>query len=409
MKKILNIIILITCIFTLNVKALDLNVSSKNIIMYNLDNNEILFEKEDNTKIQIASLTKIMTALVTLDKIEDLDKQIIITNDDLKGLVEENLVTAGFTPGEAVTYKDLLYGLLLPSGADAASAISNNIAGTKEEFVKLMNEKAKELKLTNTNFSNPIGLDDEYNYSTAKEISIIFNYALKNEKFKNIITTPEYNTSDGKLSFKSTIQTNAKRYGIEVPYILGGKTGTTDGAGLCLASIAKENDVNYMLVTLGAPYDKKRPNHIEDAKTIYDYFIQNYSNQKIVDKKKPYKTLKTIYLNEDEIKLYPEEDIIKYLPNNYDKKDVKLKYIGVNEISIFTRKKLGTLKIYYKDELLKEEKVLLKIKTHFSFSKFFKQNMLYFILLLIIITLLIIVKKRSRKSKNNRLKRSIKN
>lgn len=401
MKKALNFLVLFICLSTLKVKALDLNVSSKNVIMYNLDNNEILFEKEDNTKIQIASLTKIMTAIVTLDRINDLDQQVIITYDDLKGLAEDNLVTAGFTIGEAVTYRDLLYGLLLPSGADAAAALSRTVAGNKEEFVILMNEKAKELKLNNTNFSNPVGLDDENNYSTAKEVSMLFNYALKNENFKKIITTSEYTTSDGKISFKSTIQNNAKKYEIEVPYILGGKTGTTDGAGLCLASIAKENDVNYMLVTLGAPYDKKRPHHIEDAKTIYDYFIQNYSNQKIVDKKIPYKILKTVYLKEDKIKLYPKEDIIKYLPNDYDKNDVKLKYEGVDEVSIFTDKKLGTLKIFYKEDLLKEEKVLLKTKVNFSFSKFFKQNIIYIILIVFILLLIIIKKKQSIKHKKS--------
>ena len=342
-----------------------------------------------------------MTAIVTLDRINDLDQQVIITYDDLKGLAEDNLVTAGFTIGEAVTYRDLLYGLLLPSGADAAAALSRTVAGNKEEFVILMNEKAKELKLNNTNFSNPVGLDDENNYSTAKEVSMLFNYALKNENFKKIITTSEYTTSDGKISFKSTIQNNAKKYEIEVPYILGGKTGTTDGAGLCLASIAKENDVNYMLVTLGAPYDKKRPHHIEDAKTIYDYFIQNYSNQKIVDKKIPYKILKTVYLKEDKIKLYPKEDIIKYLPNDYDKNDVKLKYEGVDEVSIFTDKKLGTLKIFYKEDLLKEEKVLLKTKVNFSFSKFFKQNIIYIILIVFILLLIIIKKKQSIKHKKS--------
>ncbi|MBR3897913.1 MAG: D-alanyl-D-alanine carboxypeptidase [Bacilli bacterium] len=396
-RSIIVFAIVLISFITFNVKALELDINSKNAILYNLDNNEILYEKDDETKIQIASLTKIMTALVTLDKVDDLDKQIIITSEDLKGLSEANLVTAGFTVGEVVTYRDLLYGLLLPSGADAANALARSVAGSNEEFVNLMNEKAKELKLKNTNFSNPIGLDDENNYSTAKELSIIFNKAIKNETFKTIITSKEYQTSDGKLTLKSTIQKNASRYGIEVPYILGGKTGTTDGAGLCLATIATSNDVNYLLVTTGATYDKIRPHNIDDAKIIYDYFIQNYGNHKIVDKEKSYKSLKTKYLEQDEIKLYPNEDIIKYVPNEYNEKDIKYKYDGVEEVNIFTKKKLGKLKIYYKDELLKEEDVLLKIKCHFSLSKFIKENILYISLGFIAIILIIIFVTKKRK------------
>ena len=390
MKKIFVILILLFTVF--DVKALD--IQAKNALMYNLDSDEVIFEKNPDEKVQIASLTKLMTAFVTFDEIVDLDKEVIISYDDLKGLSSLNLVTAGFTPCEKVTYRDLLYGLLLPSGADAAMALARNISGSSDSFVILMNEKVKELKLNSTNFTNPIGLDDENNYSNAKDVAKLFKLLLKNDDFKKIITSSEYTTSDGKLTLKSTIQSNSKKYNIDVPYILGGKTGTTDGAGLCLASTASSNNINYLLVTLGSPYDKKGPHHIEDAKTIYDYYIQNYGNQKIVDKKVKYKSLKTKYLKEDEIDLYPSSDIVKYLPNDYDKKDVKLEYKGIDEVSIFTDKKLGTLKIYYKDELLKNEDVLLKVKVHFSLIKFLKDNFIYIVILLFVITLLIVRKKR---------------
>lgn len=295
-----------------------------------------------------------------------------------------------------VTYRDLLYGLLLPSGADAAMALSRSISGSEEEFIKLMNAKAKGLGLKNTNFAGVVGLDDENNYSTAKDVSKLFRKDLDNKDFKTIITSKEYTTSDGKLTFKSAIQSNAKRYSIDVPYILGGKSGTTDGAGLCLASIASANDVNYLLVTLGSPYDKIRPHHIDDAKVIYDYFINNYSNKKIVDKKVKYKSLKTKYLKEEEIDLYPSEDIIKYVPNDYNEEDIKYEYKGIDEVSIFSSKKLGTLKIYYKDELLKKEYVILKIKTHFSFTKFLKGNIFWFISGFAVIIIIIFVIKRKK-------------
>lgn len=400
MKKILSLII-IFILFISKINALELNISSESAILYNLDSGEVLYEKNSDEVRQIASLTKIMTALVTIENVDNLDKQVILTKEDFAGLIEANAVQAGFTNGEVVTYKDLLFALLLPSGADAAKAIARNVGGSEENFINKMNEKAKELNLKNTKFSTVIGLDDENNYSTAKEVSIIFKEALKNKTFKEIITTKEYQTSDGKLTFKSTIQSNAKRYEIDIPYVLGGKTGTTSGAGLCLATIAKANDVNYMLVTLGALYDKKAPHNIEDAKIVYDYFIENYSNKIIVDKDKPFKKIKVKYSNVEEINLYPNKSITKYLENNYNKDDIKLIYNGKKELTPFNKKeeKLGTLKIYYQDKLIDTQNIILNENINFNIISFIKEEIVIISIVLILLILIIIkicMKKRTK-------------
>ncbi len=394
-QKKIKILLLLIILIPIKVQAINLNISSKNAILYNLDSKEILYEKNAKDKVQIASLTKIMTAIIALENIDDINRQTVIIKDDFKGIAEANLVTAGFKIGEIVTYKDLLYGLLLPSGADAAKAIARNVAGSEEEFVKLMNQKAKKLNLKNTNFSNVIGLDDENNYSTAEDLLIIFSKALEIEEFKNIIKTKEYKTTTGKLTLKSTIQKNAKAFNIDVPYIIGGKTGTTTGAGLCLATIAKDKNTNYILITLGATYDKKAPHHIEDAETIYDYFIQNYSNQKIVDKNKPFKKLNVKYSKKTKIELYPEKDIIKYLPNDYDKNNIRYIYDGVEEVTPFTKEKLGTLKIYYKEDLLDNQTIYLKEKIPFSIINFIKEHII--IASLVTISIIILIIKRARK------------
>lgn len=400
MKKILSLII-IFILFIGKINALELNISSESAILYNLDSGEVLYEKNSDEVRQIASLTKIMTALVTIENVDNLDKQVILTKEDFAGLIEANAVQAGFTNGEVVTYKDLLFALLLPSGADAAKAIARNVGGSEENFINKMNEKAKELNLKNTKFSTVIGLDDKNNYSTAKEVSIIFKEALKNKTFKEIITTKEYQTSDGKLTFKSTIQSNAKRYEIDIPYVLGGKTGTTSGAGLCLATIAKANDVNYMLVTLGALYDKKAPHNIEDAKIVYDYFIENYSNKIIVDKDKPFKKIKVKYSNVEEINLYPNKSITKYLENNYNKDDIKLIYNGKKELTPFNKKeeKLGTLKIYYQDKLIDTQNIILNENINFNIISFIKEEIVIISIVLILLILIIIkicMKKRTK-------------
>ena len=179
-----------------SVQALELDIHSTNAILYNTNDDKVLYEKNENERVQIASLTKIMTAIVTLDKIDNLDEKVTLVSEDLKGLLEENLVTAGFKVGQTVSYRDLLYGLLLPSGADAAKALARSIGGTEDNFVKLMNEKAKKLNLKETHFTNPIGLDDENNYSTVKDVSLMFEYALKNDDFKKIVTSSSYTTSD---------------------------------------------------------------------------------------------------------------------------------------------------------------------------------------------------------------------
>ena len=395
MKKLLTLIFLfILC--TVKANALEFNISSQNIILYNLDNGEILYEKSADEKVPIASLTKIMTALVTLENVDNLDDRVILTSEDFNGLIEANAVTAGFTKGEVVTYRDLLYGLLLPSGADAAKALARNVGGSEEKFIQKMNDKAIELGLKDTHFSTVIGLDDPNNYSTAKEVSYIFKEALKNKDFKTIITTKNYTSSDGKVKFHSTIQSNAKKFNIDIPYILGGKTGTTTDAGLCLATIAKENDINYMLITLGALYDKKAPHHIEDAKTIYDYFILNYNNQTVVDKNKSFKTIKVKYSDIQNLKLYPAKNIVKYLENNYNPKDIKLVYDGKEEITSLDKKGtiLGTLKIYYQDELLDTQKIILNKKINFSLLSFLQENILSIVLGLIIIIISVIIGKK---------------
>ncbi len=400
--KLITIIILFT---TMNVQALD--IQSNNAILYQTNDNKLLFEKNAEEKVQIASLTKIMTAIVTLENIKDLNEKVVLKSEDFYGIASENLVTAGFMANEKVTYKDLLYGLLIPSGADAAKALARLVGGSEKEFVKKMNAKAEELKLTDTHFGNEIGLDDKDNYSTAKDIASLFQYSLKNEDFKTIITTESYTISNGRFTIKNNIRKNK----IVGSYLLGGKTGTTDGAGLCLASIANIDDVNFLLVTLGAPYDKKGKHNFEDASTIYDYYKNNYSYQTIYDKNDVILTLKTKYIKKDEINFKASDKLEVYLPNNIDKNDIKYEYNGIEILTpnIKENQKLGTLSVYYKTELLTKEKIILKEKLQFSLLKVIKTHKIIsgFITLFILFIIFIIIKRRKNKKRKQRKKRRL--
>ena len=171
LKKVSKIFLFLFLLFDI-VYATELDLFSDKYILYNLNENEVLMEKDANVKTDIASLTKVMTILVSIENIEDFEKEVTITKEMLSGIASDVSV-AGFKRGEKLTYNDLLYGAMLPSGADACHALAISIAGSKENFVKLMNEKVKELKLENTNFVNAVGLYDKNHYSSAYDMAQI--------------------------------------------------------------------------------------------------------------------------------------------------------------------------------------------------------------------------------------------
>ena len=255
------------------------DITSKNVILYNLDDKNVIYEKDSNEKVEIASLTKIMTTLVAIENISNLDKDVVITSEVFRGI--EDYSQAGLSIGDKVTFKDLLYGIMLPSGADCVKAVILNMGKSNDEFVKLMNDKAKEIGLKNTNFDNAIGMDSDDNYSTAGDIAKLLIHALDNETFKTIYTTKSYTISSINLNLKSTLLSYANR--LDTSNILGAKSGFTDGAGLCLSSIAKFNDINYLLVVLGADTSSKS-NAVKDSLEIYDYYAKNYGYIKVLKK-----------------------------------------------------------------------------------------------------------------------------
>lgn len=396
MKKFLIVIIAIFFSF-INVNALEFDITSSAVIIASQDG-RVLYSKNANEKKSIASLTKIMTAIVSLENIDDLDGKVIISKSDYDGVYENNLATSGLKIGQEVTYRDLLNSLLIKSGAEAATALSHNVSGDTSSFVELMNEKAKDIGLNNTHFANPIGLDDAENYSTAADVLKMFKYALKNKEFYKIVTTSKYKISDGTLTFSSSIRKSQ----LVGDYLLGGKTGTTEDAGLCLASFAKDNDEVLSMVTLGVKDNLAGKYNFYDTKTIYDYYINNYEKQLVLDKEEPILKIKTKYLKDDYIYFYLDKDVYKYLENDFDVDNLKYEYNGIEEITskMKKNKKLGVLKIKYKDEVLYKKNIYLEKKYNFSVIKFIKVNYIYFIIvgIIVIISLFLLKKKRSNKN-----------
>ena len=396
MKKKLLVILMFFSLFNVVYASDNLKekIGSSDVILYNLNDDNILYEENSNRKVQVASLTKIMTAIVTIENNKDLSQKVEITSEVFKGIEEYS--KAGFKLNDKPTYEELLYGVLLSSGADAVNAIVVNMGGN-EKFVSLMNEKAKELNLTNTKFDNAIGMDSENNYSTAKDLAELLKYSLQNEEFKKIFTTRTYNIDRLNLKLSSTLIKYASS-GIDISYIKGAKSGFTDGAGYCLASIAEIDDVEYLLVTLGANPKGSKSQAVKDATTIYDYFSENYDYQKVISKGETLKTIKNKFGKEKEYSIYLNEDKELYLKNTVKLDDITYRYNGLEEISSKNKKgdKLGTISLIYKNEVIN------------SYDIYLNDNLEYYhpyLYLTIIVTVVIFVLLLFKLKKKNKKKR----
>ena len=379
----------------MSVSAIDINLTSKEAIIYNLNDDNVIYEKNSSEPTKIASLTKIMTSLVVIENINNIDDTVTVDYKDLQGL--KGYAVAGFKAGDTVTYKDLLYALMLPSAADAANILARSIAGSTKDFVNMMNDKASMLGLENTKFSNPIGMDDD-NYSTAYDLSIILKEAIKSDLFKQLYNTLSYTTSNN-IKLTKTTDKIASKYNLDISNITGSKTGFTDEAGYCLASTATYNDVNYLAVTLNSD---ELPNHIKDTLDLYNYFDTNYSYKEILKDKQLLKTIKVKGSKTKEYKIYSKKSITKYLSNDTDINKIEYKYSGVETLNRKIKKGdyLGKVKIMYASDTLDTYKVYL--------DKDIKYYNYWLLLIPIGIIILIIWFKIKLKKSKRRLKNPIK-
>lgn len=249
-------------------------------ILIRLKDKKVAFETRSEERIYPASLTKIMTAIVAIENISDLQERIVLPKNIFHELFAANASMAGFSPSEEVPAIDLLYGTLLPSGADATMGLTLLVSDSESEFVKLMNKKANQLGMKDTHFTNASGLHEDNHYTTVKDIATLLEYALENETFYEIFTSVRHSTvstnrhSDG-ITFYSTLSKNMNTYEFDGGRILGGKTGYTAEAGMCLASLAEKNGTQYILVTAAAAGDHQtKQYHIMDAFTVYGKYLK---------------------------------------------------------------------------------------------------------------------------------------
>lgn len=262
-----------------NTKAFAYEIKSEYGVLIDSDTGEIIYQKNADAKIYPASLTKILTLLVAVENITDFNDTFQMTSEIIDPHYKADASMAGFAPEEYVSIRDLLYGAILPSGADATTALGIYVAGSEEAFAQLMNKKIEELGITTAHFCNTSGLHDSNHYCTVKDIAVILKAAIDNQTCREILSTYQYTTAASPqnpegLLLVSTMFSRMTGEEPEGATILGGKTGFTDEAGNCLATFGK-NDAgrNFIMVTVKSDYKWK---------SIFDH-IHTYSTLAPVD------------------------------------------------------------------------------------------------------------------------------
>ena len=340
MKKLLLLSLLFILIFVFCNKVNASTNSASSYILMDASSGRVLQGKDINNPRLIASITKIMTAVIVL---ENTDIENIVTVDEsiLKAYGSGIYIQIG----EEISVKDLLYGLMLRSGNDAAIMLATYISGSEEEFVKLMNNKAKKIGMTNTTFNNSSGLDEKGgNYSTAYDMALLTRYAIKNEIYNDIVKTKNYVT---KTNYKSYSWTNKNKL-LKYDYITGGKTGYTEKAKRTLVTTANINNMDLIVVTLKDSDDWNT--HLD----LYEYAKDNYISYKVLNKSK-FKIEEDNYFDGN---LYIKNDV--YIPFKKDETDSLINHIKLYKVKDYKNNDIvGKSQVIYKDKVIYEEDIYI--------------------------------------------------
>ena len=347
MKRLLIILILL---IPITVKGIDTSATSS--ILMDIDSNRILYEENIHNIRSVASISKIMTAVIAIES-GKLNDKVTIGNE-----INDSYGSGIYIKeGEILTLKDLVYGLMLRSGNDAALAIAKYVGGSVDKFVDLMNKKSKELKMNNTTFNNPSGLDqDKGNYSTAYDMALLASYAMKLDEYRKITSTKKYTLTTNKNTY---VWINKNKLLSLYKYTTGGKTGFTEIAKRTLVTTASKNNINLVVVTLNDGNDW------QDHQNLFEYGFNNYTNIKLLEKGNI-----NIYNDEyyENYNLYIKNSF-SYLIANDEEDSVLFKYELEKKRKINNGDKVGILKVYIGDKKIREEKIYVKEKHKNVYSK----------------------------------------
>ena len=336
MKKIIILLI----IFILSINNVNASVdSASEYILMDMTTGRVLEGKNYNTPMLIASITKIMTATLAIEsgKLDD----IVIVDDIINKSYGSGIY---IEVGEEITLRDLLYGLMLRSGNDAALMIAKYVSDDVDKFVDAMNNKAKYIGMNNTKFSNPSGLDNEDsgNTSTAYDMAILTKYAMQYDEYRKIVSTTSHTVKTNK---KTYVWKNKNKL-LQYNYITGGKTGYTEKAKRTLVSTASKNNIDLVVVTI------KDSDDWNTHRSLYEKTFANYTSYKVLNKN-TFTVLKDTYYNNN---LYIKNDV--YIPLKKEETGNLLCHIKLEKLKNYKKDdKVGINEIYLNDELIYTEDI----------------------------------------------------
>lgn len=348
------------------------SVAAKAALLIDLNTNRVVYEQDADERIYPASLTKIMTCLIALEN-GNLSDVVTVSESALADLDEDSSV-AGLVVGEQMTLENLLYCMMVVSGNDACNVIAEHVAGSVTDFVRMMNQRAYELGCTNTHFNNPHGLHDESHYTTARDLAIITQAALKSENFRQIVDTYEYKLPDDnmrqnipKLKTTNMLIYQSMSNSLYYPRAHGIKTGYTSQAGRCVISEATGDGLDLLGIVCGAATtvldsgDLLMENFTECAR-LFDYGFDNYSYLTLMSPLYPVDQVKiNNSAGAEAVAVAPEDEIKVLLPNDYDPDQLETK-IQLNSESVdapvHEGDVLGSATVTYADEVLGQTRLL---------------------------------------------------
>jgi D-alanyl-D-alanine carboxypeptidase (penicillin-binding protein 5/6) len=407
----------------------------KSLIVANYDTEEIIYSHDEDVRVYPASITKIMTAIVVLEKCSDLEKETATAQQYIfEELYGANASTSGIQIGETMNIKDLLACLLIPSGNDAALILADKFGGgSVPAFVEMMNNKAKEIGMTGTHFCNPHGLHNDDHYTTAKDVYIMAKYALQYPVFKELVSTTRYNLKKTNMSdariiaptkymmVKASVSVNF--YGCENggPIVRGVKPGYPESAGRCLVSFASYKGVNLITVCMGGANEKNkystRNYAFDDTEKLLDWVFTSFSYKTMLSKDEQLTEVKvTLSSDADSVILYPEKEITAFVPNTVEATSAKVEFEGVPEsveapvkkddvmgvaVLYLADKEIGRVNLVVKDNI-KRDPFLYTV--HIIF-KVISSKIFYipFIILVVLIIIYIVMTARMHKKRKKEL------
>ena len=391
------------------------NIESPAALLMDLNTGKILYEKNINKKMYPASLTKVMTAILTLENCE-LNEVATVSYDAVMSITS-GYVTANLQIGEEVTVEQLLYVLMVGSANDAAVVLAEHISGSVEDFADLMNQKAKEIGCTSTNFLNPYGAHDENHYSSAYDLSLMAKYAMQNETFRTLVsttsyklpTTNKYEKEDRLFTTTNAllmVSNNTRADNYYYKYATGLKTGFTTPAKNCLIASANKGNLELLTVVLGAGQNNEGlSNRYLDTINLFEYGYDNYALREVIKSGGVVQTVNVSNATRDTKKLDAVvQNDISVLIKASDKNNALLPQVHINEdlkAPIKQGDVIGTV-TYTVEEIEYTENLIAN--NDVKKSRFFINTLLF---ILIISFAYLYLKSKKRRKKNRRLKKRI--